>query len=319
VIVHSFSNETRHAMTFSSSSPAARLAAGTLPVNPMFRPLRLAAVLGLVAVTSPLIGLRAAVAETAVAETAVAETATTAEVQTEAIDTTTIADQELTDADMTADGEAGHEVAAGEFEVGEFETSEFEVGEFETSEFDEFEVIPFGQGLPNDRGTSIASDLPEDPATEDPATPAAEPTPPIETPPTPTFQRKVETRLQLDLSDRRLSLYADNELVGSYTVAVGKPGWETPTGDYSILHMAIDPIWENPWTGELIYPGPTNPMGRAVIVFHTIGDDMIAFHGTPDEGLLGQAVSHGCVRMRNEDILAMYDIVRRGTPVSVVP
>jgi lipoprotein-anchoring transpeptidase ErfK/SrfK len=270
----------------------------------MFRPLTLAAVLGLVAITSPLIGLRAAVAETAVAETA-----TTAEVQAEAINSTTIADQELTDADMTADGEAGHEVAAGEFEV----------DEFETSEFDEFEVIPFGQGLPNDRGTSIASDLPEDPVTEDPATPAAEPTPPIETPPTPTFQRKVETRLQLDLSDRRLSLYADNELVGSYTVAVGKPGWETPIGDYSILHMAIDPIWENPWTGELIYPGPTNPMGRAVIVFHTIGDDMIAFHGTPDEGLLGQAVSHGCVRMRNEDILAMYDIVRRGTPVSVVP
>jgi lipoprotein-anchoring transpeptidase ErfK/SrfK len=291
-------------MTFPSSSPIVRLAAGTLPVNPMFRPLTLAAVLGLVAIASPLIGLRAAVAETAVAETE-----TTAEVQTEAIDTTTIADQELTDADMTANGETGHEVAAGEFEV----------DEFETSEFDEFEVIPFGQGLPNDRGTSIASDLPEDPATEDPATPAAEPTPPIETPPTPTFQRKVETRLQLDLSDRRLSLYADNELVGSYTVAVGKPGWETPIGDYSILHMAIDPIWENPWTGELIYPGPTNPMGRAVIVFHTIGDDMIAFHGTPDEGLLGQAVSHGCVRMRNEDILAMYDIVRRGTPVSVVP
>ena len=286
-------------MTFSSSSPAARLAAGTLPVNPMFRPLRLAAVLGLVAIASPLIGLRAAVAETA----------TTGEVQAEAIDTTTIESQELTDADMTANGETGHEVAAGEFEV----------DEFETSEFDEFEVIPFGQGLPNDRGTSIASDLPEDPATEDPATPAAETTPPIETPPTPTFQRKVETRIQLDLSDRRLSLYADNELVGSYTVAVGKPGWETPIGDYSILHMAIDPIWENPWTGELIYPGPTNPMGRAVIVFHMIGDDMIAFHGTPDEGLLGQAVSHGCVRMRNEDILAMYDIVRRGTPVSVVP
>ena len=143
--------------------------------------------------------------------------------------------------------------------------------------------------------------------------PSSEPTP------APTFRRKVETRIQLDLSDRRLSLYADDQLVGSYTVAVGKPGWETPIGDYSILHMAIDPIWENPWTGELIYPGPTNPMGRAVIVFHTVGDDMIAFHGTPDEGLLGQAVSHGCVRMLNADVAALFERVQVGTPVIVEP
>jgi len=140
-----------------------------------------------------------------------------------------------------------------------------------------------------------------------------------ETPASRPLQRKAQTRIQLDLSDRQLSVYADDELVATYTVAVGKDGWETPVGDFSVTHMAIDPIWENPWTGELIYPGPNNPMGRAVIVFHTVGDDMIAFHGTPNEGLLGQAVSHGCVRMRNADILEMYEIVRYGTAVSVVP
>jgi L,D-transpeptidase ErfK/SrfK len=274
-------------MTPSRTSALDLLAARHTPLTRCLRHLGIAAFLGLIATTSPLIGLRAAVAE--------AEPVTDTEAETVS-NSPTIKGEDLTELQP--------------------ETDQDEI------QFDDVEVIPFGQDLPRNLAELIASDSSDsaDPAADtSPPTPAIDPVPPVDPAPAPTFQRKVETRIQLDLSDRRLSLYADNELVGSYTVAVGKPGWETPIGDYSILHMAIDPIWENPWTGELIYPGPTNPMGRAVIVFHTIGDDMIAFHGTPDEGLLGQAVSHGCVRMRNEDILAMYDIVRRGTPVSVVP
>jgi lipoprotein-anchoring transpeptidase ErfK/SrfK len=259
-----------------------------------FRRLTLAALLGLIATTSPLIGSRAAIAET---ETA-AETQTEA---MEAIDSSaTIDSEELADTETVVESEPGREVR-------------------DVDDLAELEVVPFGQDLPTDVDEPDTLDIPNIPETPNPPAPVVDPVPPVDPTPAPTFQRKVETRIQLDLSDRRLTLYADDEPVGSYTVAVGKPGWETPTGNYSVMHMAIDPIWENPWTGELIYPGPTNPMGRAVIVFHTIGDDMIAFHGTPDEGLLGQAVSHGCVRMRNEDILAMYDIVRRGTRVSVVP
>ncbi|NJN62704.1 MAG: L,D-transpeptidase [Coleofasciculaceae cyanobacterium RL_1_1] len=262
------------------------LATGNTTITRCLRRLGFVAFLGLIATTSPLISLRAAVAA---AEPIVATKAETASNSPAIESDALIESQPEPDQDL------------------------------EEVQFEDFDVIPFGQGLPRNLAESIASESPAQAENPIPSTPAVDPVPPVDPTPAPTFQRKVETRIQLDLSDRRLSLYADNELIGSYTVAVGKPGWETPIGDYSIMHMAIDPIWENPWTGELIYPGPTNPMGRAVIVFHTIGDDMIAFHGTPDEGLLGQAVSHGCVRMRNEDILAMYDIVRRGTPVSVVP
>ncbi|MGD1902802.1 MAG: L,D-transpeptidase [Geitlerinemataceae cyanobacterium] len=166
-----------------------------------------------------------------------------------------------------------------------------------------------------------ASELPIDPDLLDPETSPVDLAPNSPAPDAPApFQRKVETRVQLDLSDRKLYVYADDDSpIATYDVAIGKEGWETPVGEFSVTHMALDPIWENPWTGELIYPGPNNPMGRAVIVFHTVGDAMIAFHGTPNEELIGEAVSHGCVRMRNEDILAMYEIVRFGTAVSVVP
>ena len=45
----------------------------------------------------------------------------------------------------------------------------------------------------------------------------------------------------------------------------------------------------------------------------------LGFHGTPNPELIGQAVSHGCVRMRNADVLKMYDRVQIGTPVTVEP
>jgi lipoprotein-anchoring transpeptidase ErfK/SrfK len=127
---------------------------------------------------------------------------------------------------------------------------------------------------------------------------------------------KPDSRIELRLSERRVYLYEDDEIVASYPVAVGKPGWETPVGEFQVTNMALDPVWENPWTGELVPPGPNSPIGPAVIVFYE-GNDWIAFHGTPNEELIGQAVSHGCVRMRNDDILAMYEQVNPGTPVVV--
>jgi len=131
-------------------------------------------------------------------------------------------------------------------------------------------------------------------------------------------------RLTLDLSDRRVYIQEDDKTLASYPVAVGKPGWETPTGSFRVLSMDLDPSWQNPWTGEIL-PPEQSPIGRAVIVFHQLPDDdarfltgsAVAFHGTANEELIGQAVSHGCVRMRNDDIIAMYDMVGIGTPVIV--
>lgn len=128
-----------------------------------------------------------------------------------------------------------------------------------------------------------------------------------------------ETSLVIKLSDRRVYVYQNNELKASYPIAVGKAGWETPVGNYAVLDMQRDPAWEHPWTGEVIPPGPENPLGARWIGFWTDGNNFIGFHGTPDERLVGQAVSHGCIRMRNQDILALYALVDIGTPVTVKP
>ncbi len=125
--------------------------------------------------------------------------------------------------------------------------------------------------------------------------------------------------LVLNLSERRVSLYRGDMLVASYAVAVGREGWNTPTGQFSVFQKQVDPAWEHPFTGVVIPPGPDNPLGSRWIGFWSDGTNSIGFHGTPDESLIGSAVSHGCVRMRNEDVQALYEQVELDTVVTVLP
>ena len=128
-----------------------------------------------------------------------------------------------------------------------------------------------------------------------------------------------KTRLVLKLSERRVYFYEDNQVQGSYPVAIGRDGWETPTGSFEVIQMVTYPTWQHPFTGELIPPGPDNPLGVRWIGFAVKGENYIGFHGTPNEELIGQAVSHGCVRMRNEDVVSLFEQVEMGTPVMVEP
>lgn len=128
-----------------------------------------------------------------------------------------------------------------------------------------------------------------------------------------------DTRLVIKLSDRRVYVYRDNQVKASYPIAVGKKGWETPTGTFKVTQMLRNPAWQHPWNGKVVPPGADNPLGARWIAFWTDGRNFIGFHGTPQEKLVGQAVSHGCVRMRNQDILALYAQVNIGTPVKVEP
>ncbi len=134
----------------------------------------------------------------------------------------------------------------------------------------------------------------------------------------PSSPRSVD-RLVIRLRDRRVYLYYFEEVVGSYPIAIGKSGWETPTGTFAVRQMVIDPAWEHPWNGKVVPPGDSNPLGRRWIGFWTDGNNVIGFHGTPNENLVGQAVSHGCIRMKNADIASLFDRVRVGTTVIVEP
>lgn len=126
-----------------------------------------------------------------------------------------------------------------------------------------------------------------------------------------------KTQVVVDLSDRRTYVYAGDEVIASYPIAVGKKGWETPTGSFQVIHMRHYPIWRHPITGKVFQAGTDSPLGDRWIGFWSDGRNEIGFHGTPDIDLVGTAVSHGCLRMRNSDVRMLYEQVSIGTTVLV--
>jgi lipoprotein-anchoring transpeptidase ErfK/SrfK len=129
----------------------------------------------------------------------------------------------------------------------------------------------------------------------------------------------VDFYLSVDLSERRLYVMRDGEEAASYPVAIGQPSHPTPTGRYRIRHLVWNPRWVPPdarWARNCRPrdPGdPRNPMGRVKLFFK---DPDLYIHGTREVDSLGSAESHGCLRMRNSDVVALARTVMRngGSP-----
>ncbi len=128
------------------------------------------------------------------------------------------------------------------------------------------------------------------------------------------------TRLEINLSRRQVTVYMGTTPVKSYPIAVGRRGWETPTGNFRVAQMLKNPTWIHPFTRQPIKGGhPQNPLGKYWIGFWTDGKNWIGFHGTPNPETVGKAASHGCVRMYNKDIEELFSYVSLGTIVTVLP
>ncbi|MEL6161970.1 MAG: L,D-transpeptidase [Cyanobacteria bacterium J06627_32] len=126
-------------------------------------------------------------------------------------------------------------------------------------------------------------------------------------------------RLVLSLRSRRVYLYQGEMLLSSYPVAVGTHETPTPQGEFAVSKMVVNPVWQSPWTGEVHAPGPNSALGLRWIEFASTEAGAFGFHGTPTVESIGQAASNGCVRMYNEDVVALFAQVSVGTPVLVVP
>lgn len=132
--------------------------------------------------------------------------------------------------------------------------------------------------------------------------------------------RKYPTLITVNRGGFRLTLFKNLKPVKTYPIAVGQVGLETPAGLYAIQDKQVDPTWNVPnsdWAGDLagksIPPGPENPLkARWMGIFAGAG-----IHGTSDDGSLGSAASHGCVRMAVPDVIDLYDRVAVGTPVYI--
>jgi lipoprotein-anchoring transpeptidase ErfK/SrfK len=84
------------------------------------------------------------------------------------------------------------------------------------------------------------------------------------------------------------------------------------------------PSWSNPapngWGRGMptyIGPGPGNPLGLRALNWNTLDgvDTAIRFHGTQAVGQLGRPASHGCVRLRNSDVIELFDLIDEGATI----
>jgi lipoprotein-anchoring transpeptidase ErfK/SrfK len=111
----------------------------------------------------------------------------------------------------------------------------------------------------------------------------------------------------------------------AFPVAIGRRPYETPVGTFRVNEMVENPDWVMfDWRDPSRFirrfpPGPRNPLGLRWIGFASAHGWDVGFHGTPRPDLLGQAVSHGCVRMANSDVVKVYEKVKIGTTVIVEP
>jgi lipoprotein-anchoring transpeptidase ErfK/SrfK len=143
----------------------------------------------------------------------------------------------------------------------------------------------------------------------------------------PVIPRPITRFLHVDRQAKQLTQWRrlpfTNRFVqkASYPIAIGKPGHETTAGLYVILTKAKDPEWlvpDSPWVQPPLKPGQVIPGGDPAnpIRARWMGlADGAGIHGTLDLSSLGTAASHGCIRMSEPDVIALYRDTPLGTPV----
>ena len=105
--------------------------------------------------------------------------------------------------------------------------------------------------------------------------------------------------ISVSLSSKRLILSRSGRLVKSYPVGIGKMLTQTPVGEYVIVNRE---------------PNPGGPYGAMWLSLSKLG---YGIHGTNNPASIGKAVSKGCIRMQNKDVLELARQVPNGTRVTI--
>jgi len=133
---------------------------------------------------------------------------------------------------------------------------------------------------------------------------------------------KAEPIIVIHRGLNRLYLYNGIRLVRTFPVATGQAIYPTPLGHFQIVVMWKNPWWYPPtqdaWARGLkpVPPGPGNPLGTRWMGLSAPG---VGIHGTDEPWSIGHSESHGCIRMQVPSAEWLYNHVRIGTPVFIVP
>lgn len=104
----------------------------------------------------------------------------------------------------------------------------------------------------------------------------------------------------INTTARTLTLYKNIKIYRTYLVAVGKPSTPTPKGNFRIVNKAFK---------------PGGPFGARWLGLSIYG---YGIHGTNNPSSIGKAVSNGCIRLSNANVIELANLVPIGTPVKIV-
>jgi len=121
----------------------------------------------------------------------------------------------------------------------------------------------------------------------------------------------VHTHLVVDLEGLTATLLRGKRAVLRAPVGVGEPRWPTPTGEFYIRNVLTR--FSSPFYGPVAF----GTSARSSVLTDWPGGGFIGIHGTDLPQLLPGRVSHGCIRLRNEDILRLQKLMPVGTPVTI--
>lgn len=121
-----------------------------------------------------------------------------------------------------------------------------------------------------------------------------------------------ERRIVVSIPDRTLAVVENGRVVLKFRVSVGAPESPSPAGEFRVINRVTNPVYYHP--GDVIPAGPDNPVGPRWIGLNVKG---YGIHGTNEPRLIGQDVSHGCIRLRNRDVKELFARVRVGDVVEL--
>jgi hypothetical protein len=121
----------------------------------------------------------------------------------------------------------------------------------------------------------------------------------------------VRTRVTVDLRARRLTLTRDGRTVLRVPVGVGTPDAPTPRGRFVIRNRLTR--YDSPFYGPIAF----GTSARSATLTDWPGGGYVGIHGTNRPELIPGAVSHGCIRLRNADIVRLARVVTAGTPLTI--
>jgi lipoprotein-anchoring transpeptidase ErfK/SrfK len=121
----------------------------------------------------------------------------------------------------------------------------------------------------------------------------------------------VRTRLVVDLGRLTATLYRDGRPIFEADVGIGRLPWPTPPGEFYVRNKLTR--YADPFYGPLAF----GTSARSAVLTDWPAGGFVGIHGTNSPELLPGRVSHGCIRMRNEDVLELGRLMPVGTPLTI--